>query len=137
MSWIRMGAAGIALCASATVAQAQGTTTHKHEGHSAMQGKMGGHSKKMFEGITLSADQQTRIDAIHAKHKAARTSASGTESPNGTASATPRANKAAMMDQHHAEIRAILNADQQNVFDANVAEMKKKQQDRRAKQTRS
>lgn len=136
MSWIRMAAAGIALCASATAAQAQGTTVQKHEGHAGMHGKAG-HVKKLFEGITLSADQQTRIDAIHAKHKAAHASTSATASPNGSASATHRAGRTAMMEQHYAEIRTVLDADQQKAFDANVQEMKKKRQERRAKQTRT
>ena len=126
MRTIRIAVAGLALCASASIAGAQG-----HEGHTAekpgksMQSR--GHAM-LLKGITLTADQQAKLDAMMAKHHTEREATA----PNGSRpDSASRAKMSAGMDKHYAEIRDILTADQQKVFDANAAEMKQ----RRAKRT--
>jgi hypothetical protein len=78
----------------------------------------------MFEGITLTADQQVKVDSIQAKYRAERQKLM----PNGMAGGPPddatRAKMMEMMDKQSAEIRAALTADQQKIFDANVEKRK-------------
>jgi Spy/CpxP family protein refolding chaperone len=136
MSFFRIAAAGLALCATASVAGAQGTT-QGHEGHTAKPGAMGqkgrGHSM-LLKGITLTTDQQAKLDAMMAKHHESRAAVS----PDGSRpDATERAKRRADMEKNYAEIRTILTPDQQKVFDANLAEMKERRDKRRSTQTRT
>ena len=140
MSFIRIAVAGLALTASASVAGAQGTPPQGHEGHqgnkAAMQGKhqKGGKHMMLLKGITLSADQQAKLDAIHAKNSAAM----GPMSPDGTRpDENARAKMMADMEKQYAEIRTILTADQQKVFDANVEEMKQRREKRKSAQPKT
>ena len=140
MSLIRIAVAGLALCASASVASAQGTPPQGHDGHhgdkSAMpqkHGKVGMH-KMILKGITLTADQQAKLDAIHAKHSAAM----GPMSPDGTRpDENARAKMRADMEAQYGEIRAILTPDQQKVFDANLEEMKQLREKRKSTQPKT
>jgi Spy/CpxP family protein refolding chaperone len=133
MTFIRIAVAGLALCATASIAGAQG-----HEGHgqakpagSAMQGR--GH-KMLLKGITLSADQQVKLDALMAKHHTERQAAA----PNGSRpDSASREKMREGMQKNYAEIREILTADQQKVFDANVEEMKQRRQKRQSTQPRT
>jgi len=97
----------------------------------------------MMKDLNLTADQQARIKAIHAKYaaqmkaahdaskpdldamKAARTS--GDTAAMRAARARMRANMAPAMklrEQEMAEVRAVLTAEQQQKFDAQRAQMK-------------
>src|SRR3954469_13631038 len=77
MSWIRFAVAGIALCAGATVASAQGGPPAGAPPMGGPQGQQGGPGQgrggrgmqMLFEGITLTADQQTKVDEISAKYR--------------------------------------------------------------------
>ena len=139
MSFLRIAVAGLALCASASVAGAQ-STTQGHEGHGAKPGTMGekgqkgrGHSM-LLKGITLTTDQQAKLDAMMAKHHEARAAAS----PDGSRpDAAGRAKMRAEMEKHYGEIRTLLTADQQKVFDANIAEMKARREKRQSTQPRT
>jgi hypothetical protein len=78
----------------------------------------------LLDGITLTASQEQKVDSIRASYRAEREKSS----PNGAGrpdSAT-RAKYKVMMEKQNADIRALLNADQQKVFDANVEAMKKR-----------
>jgi hypothetical protein len=93
----------------------------------------------LFEGITLTASQQGAIDGIRAKFRAdhGKTMESGT-TPNGARQdGAAREKMVGMMEQQNAEIRAVLDADQQKVFDANVAAMKERRDKMRSKQPRT
>jgi hypothetical protein len=147
MSWIRIAAAGIALCASASVATAQGAPAGAEHGkaHGKEHGKeqnVRGHARghaMLFEGITLTASQQAAIDGIRARYGAehGKTMQSGT-TPNGARQdGAAREKMAGMMEQQNAEIRAVLDAEQQKVFDANVATMKERRDKMRSKQPRT
>ena len=125
MSWIRFAIAGVALCAGASVASAQGTPP----AGAPPGAQRGGRGMAMlFEGITLTDAQQVKVDSIRAKYSAERQKLM----PNGMAGGPPddatRAKMTAMMDKQYAEIRAILTADQQKVFDANVEKRKQMMQ---------
>ena len=139
MSWIRIAAAGLALCASASVATAQATPSGAEQGK---EQKVRGHARShamLFEGITLNASQQAAIDGIRAKYRAehGKTMQSG-NTPNGSRrDGAARAKMTGMMEQQNAEIRAVLDADQQKVFDANVATMKERRDEMRKKQPRT
>ena len=112
MSWIRMAIAGVAFLGAASVATAQAP----QGGHEGPRMGRGGMSKMLFKGITLTDAQK----ALH--------SAGG--QMQGPPDDATRAKMDAIMTQSHAEYRAILNADQQKIFDQNVAEMKSRMEQR-------
>ena len=123
MSWIRTAVAGFALCASASVATAQGTPGAGSQG--ADRGMRGGRGQAMlFEGITLTASQEQKVDSIRAAYRAERQKSS----PNGSGrpDAAARTKMKEAMDKQNAEIRALLTPEQQKVFDANIATMKER-----------
>lgn len=74
-----------------------------------------------LRAITLSADQQQRIDAIRARYRTEmeqmRQQAPGDRE-------AMRTHMREMMEKQQGEIRAVLTADQQRQFDRNVAEMR-------------
>ena len=133
MSWKKLAVAGIALCASAAVAGAQGAPPAGGAPQGAPQGGpqggRGGRGMQMlFEGITLTSNQQATLDSITAKYRAERQKLM----PNGMQGGPPddatRAKMMEMMDKQNAEIRAMLTADQQKLFDANVEKRKQMMQ---------
>lgn len=79
----------------------------------------------MLRDITLSADQKSKLDSLHARHQAEmdRMRASGDTMPM-----MNRDHMRMMMDQHVTEVRAILTPDQQVIFDRNVNEMRTRMQ---------
>jgi Spy/CpxP family protein refolding chaperone len=137
MSFIRIAVAGLALCASASVASAQGHGGH--DGHQpAKPAASGGHQGRghgmMLKGITLTADQQAKLDALMAKHHTEREAAAPSGSRPDSAA---RAKMRVEMEKHYAEIRDLLTPDQQKVFDANIAEMKQRREKRQSLQPRT
>ena len=133
MSWIRLAVAGVALCAGASVAGAQGTPPAGGPPPGGTQGgpgMRGGRGMAMlFEGITLTEAQQTKVDSISAKYRAERQKMM----PNGMGGPpdeSMRAKMTEMMTRQNAEIRAVLTAEQQKTFDANVEKRKQMMQQR-------
>jgi Spy/CpxP family protein refolding chaperone len=136
MSWMKMAVAGIALCAGASVASAQGTPPAGAPPMGGPQGgpqagQRGGRGMAMlFEGITLTEAQQAKVDSISAKYRAERQKLM----PNGMQGGPPddatRTKMGEMMNKQNSEIRGILTADQQKVFDANVEKRKQMMQQR-------
>jgi Spy/CpxP family protein refolding chaperone len=131
MSWIKLAVAGIALCAGASVAGAQGApagTTPPQGAAQGGQGRGGRGMAMLMEGITLTEAQQAKLDEISAKYRAERQKLM----PNGMQGGPPeegvRAKIGEMMEKQSAEIRAILTADQQKVFDTNVEKRKQMMQ---------
>jgi Spy/CpxP family protein refolding chaperone len=84
----------------------------------------------LMEGITLTDAQQLKVDSISGKYRAERQKLM----PNGMQGGPPddatRAKIGEMMNKQTAEIRAILTADQQKLFDANVEKRKQMMQQR-------
>ena len=132
MSWIRLAVAGIALCAGASVASAQGGPPPGGPGgQQGGPGARGGRGMAMlFEGITLTDAQQAKVDSITAKYRAERQKMM----PNGMGGGPPddatRAKMMEMMDKQTGEIRGALTADQQKLFDANIEKRKQMMQQR-------
>jgi Spy/CpxP family protein refolding chaperone len=73
----------------------------------------------LLRGITLSADQQQRIDTIRARH---RTQMEQLRQQNGGDRDAARTQMRTLMEQQQAEIRAVLTPEQQAQFDQNAAE---------------
>lgn len=134
MSWIRLAVAGIALCAATTVAGAQDGPPDGTPPQGGPQGGPGGQRggrgmAVLFEGITLTDAQQAKIDSITATYRAERQKMA----PNGMGGPpdeSMRAKMTEMMTKQTAEIRAVLTAEQQKTFDANVEKRKQMMQQR-------
>jgi Spy/CpxP family protein refolding chaperone len=131
MSWIKLAVAGLALCAGASVASAQGAPAGAPQGppQGGAQGRGRGMST-LFEGITLTEAQQSKVDSIGARYRAERQKLMPNGAQGGPPDDATRAKMAEMMDKQAAELRAILTADQQKLFDANVEKRKQRMQQR-------
>ena len=136
MSFIKLAVASIALCATATVASAQGGPPPGAPPQGGQGGQQGGPGRgnrgmaMLMEGITLTDAQQAKVDSIQTFYRAERQKMM----PNGQAGGPPdegmRAKMTEMMNKQSADIRAILTADQQKLFDANVEKRKQMMQNR-------
>ncbi|MDB4884861.1 MAG: protein of unknown function Spy-related protein [Gemmatimonadetes bacterium] len=78
-----------------------------------------------LRGITLTSEQQQRVDAIRANY---RTQMEQARQQAGTDRAAMRQAMQPMMEKQQAEIRNVLTTEQQAQFDRNVAEMRARQQ---------
>lgn len=88
-------------------------------------GRRGGDRMQMlFQGITLTADQQSQVQAIRERHRADMQGLNPRENPD------DRAKMMQNMQSQMAEIRAVLTPDQQTQFDKNAAEMRQRMQQR-------
>lgn len=131
MSWIRYAVAGIALCAGATVASAQGGPPAGAPPMGGMQGRPGGRGMQaLFQGVTLTADQQMKVDAINARNRTEMQALM----PNGMQGGPPDEGTRKKMDEmreHHMhDIRELLTEDQRKVFDVNLETQKKAREER-------
>ena len=82
----------------------------------------GGRGDEMLlRGITLSSDQQQRVDAIRSRYRAQMEQMRQQSGGDRTAM---RDQMRSTMEKQMAEIRAVLTDDQQRQFDQNVAEMR-------------
>lgn len=135
MSWTKLAVAGIALCAVASVAGAQGTPPAAQpqgapqgpQGGPPQGGMRGGRGMQMlFEGITLTDEQQTKLQGINEKYRDQMRALF----PNGRGGGPPDDATRAKIDdiraKQNAEIRALLTTEQQAIFDKNLAEAKKR-----------
>lgn len=117
----RMALASAALLAlSASVALAQ----NPGGGMGGMGGmRQGGPNRRMqalLNGITLTADQQARVDSIQAKYGPQMRAPFTPGTPPDSAA---RARMSALRTSEDGEIRAVLTPEQQKVFDKNLADM--------------
>lgn len=104
----------------ATVAGDSGMRGMRGEGRRGMGGER--MQAMLFNGITLSAAQQSQVDSIRARHRAEAQGLDPRNNPD------DRQKMMQSMQAQMSEIRAVLTPDQQAVFDKNVQEMR----DRRA-----
>jgi Spy/CpxP family protein refolding chaperone len=125
MKAIRIATLAIALCAGITsVGAAQGQPEPNKQGQGGMR-RGGGMGGMLLKDITLTDSQKEQFKTIREKyvprqlqlHKAAH--ATGTPPDEATL-----AKLTELRNQQAAEIRAILTADQQVIFDRNLAGMK-------------
>jgi hypothetical protein len=75
----------------------------------------------LLRGITLSSDQQQRVDAIRARY---RSQMDQMRQQSGGDRTAMRDQMRSTMERQMAEIRDVLNDDQRRQFDQNVAEMR-------------
>jgi Spy/CpxP family protein refolding chaperone len=128
MNWALAGALVLAAACAQKPATAQTTTpspqvTQQDGGE--RRGRRGGdRSQALFNGITLTADQQTQVTAIRERHRSEMQALNPRENPD------DRAKMMQNMQTQLAEIRAVLTPDQQTQFDKNVAEMRDRMQQR-------
>ena len=80
-------------------------------------GGRGGPVAAWLANITLSAEQQTQVDSIGAKYRAMR--APMAQDMDSTARAAAQAKNMELSLKQADEVRAVLTADQQKVFDEN------------------
>ena len=123
MKAIRIAALGVALLAGTTaIAGAQATTPAPAQQGGPGGGGRGGFNRTM-NGIELTEAQKTKVGEIQAKYQpelqAIRESMQG-----GGDRAAAFTKMQAVRDKMNPEIRAVLTADQQVIFDKNLAEQK-------------
>jgi Spy/CpxP family protein refolding chaperone len=118
----------VALCigltlVTAAVAGAQSPGGERGGGGGGFAGRR---MQRLLQGITLTADQQVKVDSITAKYRA--------QMPPFTPGAPPdsatRAKMRTLFGNQDEEIRALLTPDQQKVWDQNVTEMRNRMQQR-------
>lgn len=123
MTRLALALATVALLGAAPVALAQpGSGGGQGRGGAMMQARM---LTALMEGITLSADQRTKVDAVNAAFQTRTDSArremmAAREAGQAVAPERMQAMRA-LQTEHRAALRALLTADQQTRFDANVA----------------
>lgn len=105
---------GLMLAATVAVAQAPGG------------GFAGRRMERLLQGITLTGEQQAKVDSITAKYRAQMPPFTPGTLPD---SAT-RAKMRTLFGNQDEEIRALLTSDQQKVWDQNVTEMRNRMQQR-------
>lgn len=88
------------------------------------QSRSGGMQNRALQGITLTPEQQTQVDAIVAKTRAALPEMT----PGTPPSEADREKIMKISTESLNEVRAVLTPDQQAVFDKNVAAMKERMQ---------
>ena len=125
MSWIKMAIAGVAFLGVASVASAQ----DPHGGPGGPRMGRGEMTKMLFAGIELTDAQKDQIQKINEKYRAERQALRPTErqAPGSIDDAT-RAKMTDIRTRSNAEYRAVLTADQQVIFDKNLAELKAKRE---------
>ena len=130
MKAIRIATLAAALCVGmTTVAAAQSTEPQQGQGEGRRGGRMG---EWLLKDITLTDAQKEQVKTIREKYLPQQVELR--KAVQATGGPPDEATRAKMMDlqQKQAdEIRAILTADQQVVFDKNVAAMKARMAERR------
>lgn len=89
-------------------------------------------SAMLLQNITLSAEQQVKVDTINAKFAVAQREMRARMQDGDRQAMMGEMRK--MRATLQADLRAVLTAEQQAVFDKNVEEMAKRQQQRRRQQ---
>jgi Spy/CpxP family protein refolding chaperone len=111
-----LAAAVIAL--TATTAMAQGGPP------GGGQGGRGNQMARLMEGITLTADQQTKVDSINTASRAeSMKMREEMQASGGQMTDDMRAKMTAISTKRNDAIKAILTADQKTIFEKNVANM--------------
>lgn len=125
MSWIRMAIGGVAFVGIASVASAQAPQGGGSPQQGRTQGRGAQIAARLFAGIDLTEAQTAQIQKITDKYNEEKpvTPAEGGEKP-----AVPHEGGGSRMleliTRSQAEYRAILNQDQQKIFDKNFADIK-------------
>jgi Spy/CpxP family protein refolding chaperone len=131
MKAIRIATLAVALCAGITsVAAAQAQPEPKQDRGEMRQG--GGMGGMLLKDITLTVAQKEQIKTIREKYVPKQMELrKAVQATGGPPDEPTRAKMMELQNQQSAEIRAILTADQQAIFDKNLAEMKARMDSRR------
>src|SRR6266550_1276006 len=125
MKAIRTATLAIALCVGMTsVAAAQGQTEPQQQGQGEM--RRGGRSEWLLKDITLTDAQKTQIKTIREKYLPQQMELRKAAQATGSMDDASRTKMTDLQPKQANEIRAILTADQQKVFDKNLGEMKER-----------
>lgn len=115
-SWMSLALTTLLLAIAAPSLQAQGGPP---QGGQRGGGRM---MEMLFAGITLDAAQKTKIEAIQAKYQK--------EMPQGTPGERPgpevMAKRRELMGKQQDEFRTVLTAEQQKVYDKNLAAVRER-----------
>jgi len=103
-----------------------GTATVARAQNPQQQGGRPNQMAMLMNGITLTADQQTKVDSIWKANEPMREQMRSQMKPGETPDSAMRAHMMAMRDQQTKAYRAILTPDQAKTFDKNVAEMRER-----------
>jgi Spy/CpxP family protein refolding chaperone len=129
MKAIRIATLAFALCAGFTsIAAAQGQPEPQGQGDR----RGGGMGGMLLKDITLSDAQKAQVKTIREKYLPQQVELR--KAAQATGGPPDEATRSKMMDlqeKQAAEIRAILTADQQKVFDGNLKEMRDRMEARR------
>jgi Spy/CpxP family protein refolding chaperone len=132
MKVIRIATLAIALCAGITsVSAAQGQPEPSKQGQGEMR-RGGGMGGMLLKDITLSDTQKAQVKTIREKYLPQMVQLRKAGQAVGTPDDAHRAQMADLQSKQAAEIRAILTADQQAIFDRNLAEIKAHNDHRKA-----
>lgn len=125
MKAIRIATLAAALCVGmTTIAAAQGTEP-QGQGGARRGGGMGGGT--LLKDITLTEAQKAQVKTIREKYLPQQMELrKAAQAVGGPPDEATRAKMTDLQTKQAAEIRAILTADQQTVFDKNLAEMKER-----------
>ena len=83
-------------------------------------------SEMLFKGIDLTDAEKAQVDSIQTAYRAKMPARTPGQAPDPSARAAMREN----MQKETADLRKVLTADQQKVFDKNVEEMRSRQRNR-------
>src|ERR1044072_3416060 len=130
MKAIRIATLAAALCVGmTTVAAAQSTEPQQGRGEGRGGGRM---SEWLLKDINLTDAQKDQLKTIREKYVPQQMELrKAVQATGGPPDEATRAKMMALQQKQSAEIRAILTADQQVVFDKNVAAMKARMAERR------
>jgi Spy/CpxP family protein refolding chaperone len=121
------GMAALAACAQnptptpAPATQPQASTASAGgmgDGRDGMRGGGQRMEQMLFNGITLSSAQQAQVDSIRASHRSDMQGLDPRNNPD------DRQKMMQSMQSQMSELRAVLTADQQTIFDQNVQQMR-------------
>lgn len=129
MKVIRIATLAAALCVGmTTVAAAQSTEPQQGQNEGRRGGRMG---EWLLKDITLTDAQKKQVSDIREKYMPQQLELRKAAQATGSVDDATRAKMADLQQKQAAEIRAILTADQQTIFDKNLAAMKERMAARR------
>lgn len=135
MSWIRMAIAGAAFLGVASIASAQGTPPQGGPPPEGGRAGRQGMTQMLFAGIDLTDAQKDQIAKIGDKYRAEREALRPQGgAPMGPPDSATRAKMDDIRTKSTTEYRAVLTADQQKIFDKNVADLKARMEARMKQQ---
>jgi Spy/CpxP family protein refolding chaperone len=116
--------AAAALVLTATTAMAQGGPPMGGAPQGGGQGGRGNQMARLMEGITLTADQQAKVDSINAASRAESMKLrEEMQASGGAPSPELREKMTAISTKRNDAIKAVLTADQKAIFEKNLANM--------------